>query len=165
VAAGKRTGTTVLGTRLAAIPEEDAVGAVQGVLVPQRVHAGGGFWVTVRVQNNGNATWPASTPPDRPLSLAFGYEADVPDAHRVALVSRWRAHDTGLQSDAQERWLQRDLPPGEELTQVVSLSAPPAPGTYELEITLRQVDGARFDGPGNVALLATVHVLAPPAGP
>ena len=97
--------------------------------------------------------------------LALGFEEGVPDAYRVALVSRWRAHETGVQTDPQERWLRRDLPPGEELQQVLSLSAPPTPGTYELETTLRQIDGARFDGPGNVALLATVQVLEPPATP
>jgi hypothetical protein len=48
---------------------------------------------------------------------------------------------------------------------MVSISAPPTPGTYELEMILQQIDGARFDGPGNQPLLATVSVLERPPPP
>jgi hypothetical protein len=39
------------------------------------------------------------------------------------------------------------------------LPAPPTPGTYEVEVRLEQLDGARFDGPGNVPLRLTVPVV------
>jgi hypothetical protein len=97
--------------------------------------------------------------------LALAVEHDVPQAYRVALSSLWRSHATGEPQDAEIHWLRRDLPGGEILLQSLPIPAPITPGTYELEMTLRQVDGARFDGPGNIPMLATVAVLEPPPEP
>ena len=165
IAGETQPGKTVLGTPLAPIPEDQAVGAVQSVLVPPRVAAGTGFWVTVRVRNDGHVTWPASPMPSEPVMLHLPFEVHVPDAYRVVLTSVWRTHETGEASEAQDRWLRRDLPGGETLMQVLALIAPSTPGTYELETTLRQIDGARFDAPGNVPLLATVVVDPRPPQP
>jgi hypothetical protein len=126
------------------------------------VLTGAAYWPVVRVLNEGGVTWPASSAPERPMTLAIVLERDVPDAYRVVLASRWRSTDTGAQSEPKEEWLRRDLPAGEVLTQVLTLTAPPVPGTYELEVRLRQIDGARFDDPRNRVLRATVSVIEPP---
>src|SRR5262249_47356375 len=124
--------------------------------------AGAGYLAGVRVLNEGGVTWPAASAPNRPMALTITLERDVPDAYRVVLASRWRSLDTGAQSEVQEQFLRRDLPPGETLTEVLTLTAPQALGTYELEMRLRQVDGARFDDPRNRVLRATVSVIEPP---
>jgi hypothetical protein len=165
LAAGLRPATTVLGTPLAPIPEDQAVGTVEGVIVTHPTYASGIFGLSVRVRNDGHATWPASPAPSEPLMQALGIEVGVPDTYRTALAARWRSQETGVQGDPQVRSLRRDLPPGETLTQKVVLAAPAAPGTYELEVVLQQIDGARFDRPGNQPLRATVSVLERPPAP
>jgi len=163
IASGWQPHTTVLGTALAPIAEKDAIGAVEGVLLPQQAFAGFSYSAGLRVLNEGGVTWPTSSAPNSPMKLAITFEDDIPDAYRVVLASRWRSLDTGVQGEVQQQWLRRDLAPGEMLTDVLTLSAPQAPGTYELEVRLHQIDGARFDDPGNRVLRAMVSVVeAPP---
>jgi hypothetical protein len=154
----------LLGTTLEALPEEDAIGGVDAVRLPPQAIAGAGYSADVRVLNEGTLTWPASSAPNKPMLLGITLEREVPDTYRVVLSSRWRSAETGEQTEVQEQFLRRDLPPGETLTDVLILTAPQAPGTYELEVRLRQVDGARFDDPRNRVLRTTVSVVeAPPA--
>jgi hypothetical protein len=77
------------------------------------------------------------------------------------LLERWIPEDPGRSANVLEGrvWLRRDVSAGETLMQNVLLIAPPEPGSYVLELRVDQVDGARFDGPGNVVYRQPVRVV------
>lgn len=105
--------------------------------------------------NAGTASWPAP--------VEFG----APSPFGVRLMMRWSRSDAnsggGTVPAPFDMPLRRDVPSGESLRQSVLLAAPKQPGVYDIEIALHQVDGARFEAPGNMPLRARVSILPPAA--
>ena len=52
------------------------------------------------------------------------------------------------------------MAPGDLVSLDAYLAGPSAPGSYELALDVEQIEGARFDGPGNVLLRLRVPVVA-----
>jgi hypothetical protein len=56
------------------------------------------------------------------------------------------------------------VPAGDAILQEARIRAPAEPGDYRLTVRVEQDEGARFDAPGNVALVAWMSVRnVPPA--
>lgn len=165
VARGTDATTTVLGTPLAPLPAGADVGvlafaAPPPAILPVKLP----FWATVALHNAGSATWPAMPAPVPGLILDLAVPGEMPRPGSVLLVARWRPLDGPPQNEERhESRLRRDVAPGETLEQKVLLVTPEKPGRYRVELSLEQIEGARFDGPGNV--LATHEVLVRPASP
>jgi hypothetical protein len=152
IAAGRQTGRTVLGTPLAPIAEDAARGTVEGVgAVPPAMIGGSRVPLQLRVRNLGSAVWPTALPPGAPPTQA------------VCLLALWWPsgvrHERALAAVSADLSILRDLSPGETAAQRVWVPVPEAPGTYDFEIAVEQVDGARFDQPGNQPLRARVTVV------
>jgi len=147
VRGGLRPGVTVLGTRLAAIPERDATATVRA-LAPVPVHAVAGEPIPVElaVTNAGVAPWPVVVP------------AGTPRVFAVQAVATWRRIDADAPVERAALPLHRDVPAGDGIVETAEVLAPRTPGTYELAIGIEQEVGARFDGPRNASLRAEVVV-------
>lgn len=166
VAAGTDPSTTVLGTPLAPLRDGTDVGilelaaATPGALPPRMP-----FYARATITNRGTAPWPAMPAPVPGLILDLLVPGEMPRAGSVLLIERWRPLDRGGAESAtetrREMRLRRDVEPGETLEQKVLLVTPDEPGRYRLELSLEQIDGARFAGPGNVR--ARHDVLVVPA--
>jgi hypothetical protein len=124
LAAGPRRGFSALGTPLVRLPETPR--AAMRVDVPAGIVVDAPVDVTVTIANRGTLAWAAAAParPGAPhsvrLELAWIGAGDLPTT----------LHE-----------LRRDVPAGEELTQIVTTAAPPRAGDARLAVTLRQVDG------------------------
>lgn len=147
IAAGYRPDRTVLGTLLEPLPAAAAIAVVQTRdAIPERVPPGSALDVGVRVRNAGARTWPVVKPAGRSPSST------------VRLVARWdRTRDVRPLATTTVP-LRRDVPPGDVIEQAIRVPVPIDPGSYRLTIEVEQVDGARFDGDGNVAVVAEVSV-------
>jgi hypothetical protein len=135
LAAGPRHGFSALGTPLVRLPAT-ADGGVR-LRAPARAVAGQPVSIDVALANRSIRGWPAAAParPGVPAS--------------VHLELRWK--DAAASSAPEVFELRRDVPAGETLEQHVTTAAPARPGTYRVEIALRQVDGADMSSPGNPA--------------
>jgi hypothetical protein len=152
ITAGPRPGRTLLGTPLAPLGAGATAVITAGPLSPAPL-----IGLPVRLFNPGATSWPAATavPPD------------VPSSYTVKLVVRWWPsgvpHRPETTATSQEFDLPRDVLPREAIQQHLILAMPLPPGNYDIEINLLQVDGARFDGPGNVPYRA--HIVLPQEPP
>ena len=122
--------------------------------LPSRVRTSAPIPLELWVRNAGKAPWPVST------------WNGVPTALVVHLVGRWRLlggdRDAGMPT--RPIGLPRDVMPGETVRVRVWQQAPSTAGAYRLEIAAEQIDGARFDGPGNVPLRGEVRVAGEDSG-
>jgi hypothetical protein len=125
---------------------EIALGAVPAVAAP-----GERLRIPVRLTNRSDGFWSAAG-----LTTAAGSLA-------VAASYRWfDAAGRTLDPNGERSLLPRDLRPGESLDMVVRAPAPPAAGTYGLEITLVQENVAWFDqATGSASRRVQVAVRAP----
>ena len=147
VRAGLRPGVTVLGTRLAPIPEPDAIATVRALAaVPAHAVAGEPIRVELAVTNAGLAPWPVVVP------------AGVARVYVVQAVATWRRLDADAPVERTALPLHRDVPAGDVVVETGEIRAPQTPGTYELAIGIEQEVGARFDGPRNAPLRPQVVV-------
>jgi hypothetical protein len=147
VRAGYRPGVSVLGTRLAAIPERDAMATVRALAaVPAHAAAGTAIPLEIAVTNAGPAPWPVVVP------------AGLPRAFVVQAVATWRRLDADAPAVRSALPLHRDVPAGDVVVETGEVRAPETPGTYELTVGIEQVAGARFDGARNAPLRAHVAV-------
>lgn len=168
VRAGGARGLSVLGSPLAPIPDERAKATVRIESAPPQGAAGQNVVAVVSVRNDGDLPWAAVPTPLAPLTLDGRWTTPVTHDGTVVLVERWRKLDaSGAPAEAEasehERFLRRDVDPGEELRQMVTLSLPPEPGLYELELHVKQVEGASFQAAGNAPERRRVTVGAAPA--
>ncbi|HZR82435.1 MAG TPA: hypothetical protein VFD92_15180 [Candidatus Binatia bacterium] len=123
-----------LGTPLAPLPEGAAAEvAVSGL--PSALRAGSIVPMDVEVVNAGTAPWPVPAF----VGVRLG----------VFVAAIWRPVAGGEPPPGQSFTLPRDLAPGERASESVLLKVPPAPGEYELEVLVKQWDGARFTAPAN----------------
>jgi hypothetical protein len=130
---------TVLGTPLAPIPDAAARALTTAKPVPLRLLADRIVSIEVQAMNRGTVAWPAAVP------------STAPPAYTMRLVIDWTpfAADRDEASTVQEFALARDVPPGDRVAQRLLVKTPAEPGTYDLRIRVRQIDGARFDAPGS----------------
>ncbi len=157
--AGRVPGRTLLGTPLAPLPAEAAVATVSARAPSTRVIVGWPVVLNLEVRNAGTVTWPVTAPPERNMRLNLVMGGFPARPLTVRLRARWTAAgDEPEFPPLQEVELRHDLPPGETLHQDVYLTAPAHAGHYRLEVGVEQVDGARFDGPGNVPLRLDITV-------
>jgi hypothetical protein len=123
--------------------------------------AGSLLTLALRVSNPGRAPWPIALPPRSGPRLNWPGRPETVGPGAVCLTARWRALDPHPDADpASPRELlplRRDLPAGESLDQDVVLRAPSVPGSYELEIDVKQLDGAPFDAAGELRLQLEVR--------
>ena len=149
IAGGYRPGHTILGTPLAPIAEDDAVGEIVSLptMFP-RLDAGSRWTLPVEVRNLGRAAWPVTIPP----SLRWTYG--------VHLVATWTRD--GAEPSTQVVALRRDVPAGDTLVQDLVLGLPAEAGAYRLEVALQQAAGASFDVPGNAPLRLELPIVLPP---
>jgi len=160
--------STVLGTPLVPLPSGADVGTITAVApLPIRVATRQWLAPDFLLHNLGSAPWPAVPAPDPALILDLTFGANVPRTSTVVVTHRWIPLDAGPgAASARDIPLRRDVPAGETIRETLVLVAPAQPGRYRLELKLQQVDGARFDGPGNVPFaheLLVVPALRPPA--
>ncbi len=157
IAAGPVQGRTVLGAPLVPIPEQAAKAVVLGTNVPFLARTATPLALGVQVTNVGTVTWPVTTP------------VSMPHAYTVVLLVRWwpadAAHDDGAVARAEQGGLRHEVSPAETLRQTMWVTTPAEPGTYDLEVAVRQEGGARFDGVGNLPLRARIRLVAGAAGP
>jgi len=155
LAAGPRAGQTLLGTPLVHLASAGAVARVSAPKAPAQALAGPPLSLALQITNAGAAPWPVTVPPRAPLT------------YTVRMIARWWPplvpHEDGTTVVWQDVELPRDVPAGEELPWTVWLQTPFAPGPYDVEVGVRQVDGARFDGPGNEPLRLRLEMTARPA--
>ncbi|HEY8516459.1 MAG TPA: hypothetical protein VIS07_13190 [Candidatus Binatia bacterium] len=153
---------TLLGTKLAPIAENAAVGSVVAQPLSDGAAARKHFRVRVTAWNDGKAAWPAAVRPEHP---AIGHvpPGPLPEKYRVLLVATWSKTD-GSADDVKQTSvaLRRDVPPGDAIEQTLTVPIPETPGAYELEIGLAQVDGARFTSPANQPARLLVEVAPAP---
>ncbi|HKQ17559.1 MAG TPA: hypothetical protein VJS87_03355, partial [Solirubrobacterales bacterium] len=155
IARGWRPGETVLGTPLAPLSAGATGGDVTVVELPPSAVAGRWLPITLRVHNASAASWPAATAPKRPIALHFAFAGgpdNFPREDTVVLAVHWSAD---LQHEIP---LRRDLAPGDTIIQPLLLTAPPAPGVYELDVRLEQVGSDAFQA---TPLRRTVTVVSP----
>jgi hypothetical protein len=123
----------------------------------------------VTITNRGTAPWPAMPAPVPGLILDLLVPGEMPRTGSVLLIEHWRPLDgdgaAGATETRREMRLRRDVEPGETLVQRVLLVTPDEPGRYRLELSLEQIDGARFAGPGNARARHDVLVVPRPAAP
>ena len=106
------------------------------------------------------------------LSVRTGAGGPIPPGaartHTVRLEARWWLADQPHAADnlraSQEFDLPRDVSPGEDIAQAIWMATPAQPGPYDVEIRVRQVAGAEFDGPGDMPLRARIVLAARSAG-
>ena len=113
---------------------------------PDRVRAGDTFSVTVAVRNTGLATWRA----EGEHSIRFGY-----CWHDPAKRSSACANARGV-------FLQDDLAPQQEIELVIEVTAPTAPGSYQLQWDMLQEGIAWFSSWG--AQRGALPMTVEPAG-
>jgi SAM-dependent methyltransferase len=112
---------------------------------PVQVAAGSRQLLTVRVRNLSECVWP-------------GVE-NLDGLHPVRVGVRWHREPDGLViEDGGRADLPRPLAPGEELDLELAITAPRAPGTFNLEIDLVQELVAWFRDKGSFATRTTVQV-------
>ena len=128
LAAGPRRGWSALGTRLEPLPVAGDGAAIE-LEAPARARAGQVVGVEVVLRNRGTHAWAAAIPerPGTPFSVQIEVRCIEPS--------------TGAEAARHAYQLDRDLPAGEALRQRVLLTAPDRPGTYRVEMAVRQVDG------------------------
>jgi hypothetical protein len=153
IAAGYRPDRSVLGTPLEPLPNAAAVAVIEPVgAVPETAAPAGTITVTVRARNAGTRAWPVVVPPGRPTTST------------VRLVALWDRLDASTPVPVSASALRRDVPAGDAIVQEARIRAPAEPGDYRLTVQVEQEQGARFDAPGNVALIAWMSIrTAPPA--
>ena len=157
IAAGPRPHRTLLGTPVKALPPQGARALVlaKGPM-PSQALAGWLLVLGLRVVNLGTAPWPVAVPPGAART------------HTVRLEARWWLADQPHAADnlraSQEFDLPRDVSPGEDIAQAIWMATPAQPGPYDVEIRVRQVAGAEFDGPGDMPLRARIVLAARSAG-
>jgi hypothetical protein len=146
---------SVLGSSLDVIPDASARSSVQIETAPASGTAGQNVVAVIAVRNDGDRPWPALATPLAPLTLDGRWPGPVSRERTVVVAERW--HEIGPDGNAapetvaeRERYLRRDVDPGEVLREMLGLTLPAKPGTYELELGVKQRDGAAFDGTGNV---------------
>jgi hypothetical protein len=135
-------GHTLLGTPLAPLEPEDAVGRIERIRAPRDATAGRRHAVSVRVHNDGPADWPALVHPD------------APDDQLVVIVPSWHAEGGGERIAGDPLRLPRDLLAGDRVSTRLRIPVPEDPGAYTLELALRQIDGAGFEDsrPGRISV-------------
>jgi hypothetical protein len=151
LAAGPQAGRSVLGTPLAPLTESDAIASISTHVSPGPVLARWFVGIEASATNRGSAAWPTWA--------AGGWN----QPGLVQWRARWRRAD-----DAAAPWsaphafpLRHDVAPGETLAQQLIVPTPEQPGSYELQITLAQQDGAAFSASGNE--VGTIRLeVAPP---
>ena len=166
IARGERpAGTTVLGTSLTKLDPQRARGRIE--LGPVSPLEAGGVGTEAEIRNEGELPWPA-VPPGPPLQLAFPPPKRPPTTLQVVVVAEWKPIDdrgeVGAVASREVVALDRDVDPGDTVRQTLSLAVPPAPGRYELEVSLQQMDGPRLDpsGPSSRTLVTVGPRLPPP---
>jgi hypothetical protein len=151
IAGGYRPGSTALGTKLAPLAPNQAQAALSASDAPRTVWAGWPLSLFIDVSNLGTAVWPISVP------------EYAPHQYTVDLLAVWtRLGDPPVGLPPQTIALPRDVEAGETVSVRGSLVTPPIPGEYELVIRPRQLDGADFEGTGNVPLRRRMAVQLPP---
>src|SRR5579871_536480 len=135
IAAGTRPGFTVLGTPLRPLTVGASLGRLSIDSAAATAQAGAPLQVRLGVTNEGDAPWPAVAPLGPPIPYV------------VRLRAHWRARGAAPGSDvpAVTFPLRRDLPPAETLHQQIAPPAPATPGSYDLEVSLEQLDVGRLD--------------------
>ncbi len=145
-----------LGTPLRPLDGQAARALIAARYVPKRVRIGTPLALTLRIVNAGSVSWPA---------IARGRSEPT---YTVHLLSRWfrssEPQDTRIAVASQELPLRRDLAPGDQIEQTFRLTTPPRPGVYDIEIAVRQLPGAAFEGAGNTPLRARVEIVPSRAG-
>ncbi len=160
--AGEVDGSTMLGTPRRPLAGDEAVGRVQ--LARRRTKfakPGDDYRFVVWVTNLGNATWPVVVTPQKAVLLQGMVAIDRLQKHSVVLVARWVRLDADRTPVATTETLvalRRDVRPGDTLAQKLLLLVPEEPGAYRFELSLRQLEGAEFDSPGNEAVREWVSV-------
>jgi hypothetical protein len=133
--------TTVEGTPLASLPPNGRLVAFESVVVapelvrPPRPAA---LAVPVRIRNTGPATWPAVA---------------LDDTYLVRLSYLWRDAAGQPLPFVWRLWtrLPFDVRPGEAVDVPVAIRLPSGPGSYRLEIVVRQGLQGQFDASGPAA--------------
>ena len=166
VATGTDATTTVLGTPIVPLPDGADVGVVElPRKLPDALPVKTLFFAPVAITNRGSATWPAMPAPVPGLILDLMTPGEMPRSGSVLLLVRWRSLDADGPVDEREVRLRRDVAPGETVAQKVLLATPESPGRYRLELSLEQIDGARFAGAGNARASHDILVVPAPAAP
>ncbi len=137
--AGPRPGRSPLGAALAQIPQSALLAEIT-VEPPGAALAGRrGLWLPVLLRNLGSATWPGGL--TRPGAAAGEVLLDVRWARGGAVA----ASSAPALPEPLEVGLRRDVSSGDLLRQDVLLVTPDEPGSYTIEIRMRQRGGARFE--------------------
>ena len=168
---GRQPDRSVLGTPVEPIPAEAAVAVVQAKRPPTTAVAGMPVRLLLSATNAGTHGWPVALAPRHALQLNMNF-GRPPRRLSVVLAGRWTPVDEGSApaeagSGAGEAFdlpLRRDVPPGESIAQIVEPYAPQRPGTYDLEIGVKQINGARFRSAGNQPLRLRINVEPARAG-
>jgi 4-amino-4-deoxy-L-arabinose transferase-like glycosyltransferase len=85
---------------------------------------------------------------------------DLNFAHAVILHTRWfRPDGTIIAGPETEQHLPYDIEPGDTFGMTAPITAPPAPGRYDLEVDLVQKEVARFGERGSKAYTCAVEVV------
>ena len=98
----------------------------------------------VRVENQGNVTWPS-----------LGQSAD---RYRTVLRGRWLVNGGEKAEETWQTFLPYDLPPGESTVLAITITAPIQRGDHTLEVDLIQEGVATFSERGSNAHHLTVQV-------
>jgi hypothetical protein len=144
--------TTLEGTPLAPLPPSARRAAIESVDVgPALAASRGTTAVRVRLRNAGTAPWPAVA---------------VDETHLVRVSYAWQDGAGAAAADARRLWtrLPADLRPGEAIEVPLALRPPPRPGTYRLQLVVRQGYGAPFELTGEAAAPRTVTIGAAAGG-
>ena len=116
--------------------------------VPPSVPAGGTFEVFVRLQNRGDAPWPAAVHPEHRRNVTLG--------------NHWKRRDGTLVAlDDARAPLAFDLAPGEDTGLVIAPTAPDTPGGYFLDFDLVQEGVTWFETQGSPTARFPVQVVPP----
>ena len=171
LARGPLPGQSLLGTPLAPLAADQAIARVElagatsaGEAPPaaSSARAGSLLGLELRVSNTGRTDWPVALQPRSGLRLNWTGRPEPIGRGAVCLAARWRALDPASARDPASPAvllpLRRDLPAGESLAQQVAVRTPSAPGRYQLEIAVKQLDGARFETPGDEPLRLELEV-------
>ncbi len=144
---GQVPGRTVLGSPIVAL---DAPGArVEAIGPPPVVQPGKGFFFPLRIHNTGSQAWPSA------LAVPDG-KTDLTVEMRVRALSPSQGDPSSERAEpSPQGWydvtvgLPRDLPAGEALVLALPVQAPPADGSFVLEVEVRQVGSDAFIAAGS----------------
>jgi hypothetical protein len=151
IARGWRPGETALGTPVAAVPVAEARASVTGRL-PEAVTRAGTIVLALVVTNEGDTMWPVNGP-------TFGRYFDPPYAGEVLMRAAWRPAGPAVSdSPVFDLELPRDLRAHESLAHGFLVPTPLAPGTYDLELAVRQRSGEGFTPPATRSLQGRIEV-------